>query len=76
MWERRSEEAGNSLKSMISQPTYPPRYCHVCGKPMTLTRHGTYRRHLVTSESGEVRNCPASRRSALTPAELARPKLP
>ena len=59
---------------MNSQPTYPPRFCHVCGKP--LTRHGTYRRHLIGSEGGELRNGRASRRNGLIPAELARPKLP
>jgi RNA polymerase primary sigma factor len=42
---------------------------------VALTRNGTYRRHFTASESGRLHACLASRRNALTPAELVRPKL-
>jgi len=60
---------------MNSPHTYPPRYCPTCGKGVALTRNGTYRRHFTTSESGRLHACLASGRNALTPAELAQPKL-
>jgi hypothetical protein len=56
-------------------PRYPNRHCPVCGRIVSLTAAGTYRRHLMIGPTGQFHLCEASKRTGLTSAEHAEPEL-